>query len=100
MLELAINRNSQSIRAWVAVDNGNQAAALILEDRHAEELAQIIRRDLDGTTGAFGHLIDLQSVTPIDLHCVLSRLGYQFEVVRGSEMVEEYDPEIPEGAMT
>jgi hypothetical protein len=65
------------------------------------EPVAMVRRYLDGASGAFGHLLD-DVTTPIDLHyAVFSRLErFSPVVVEGADLVEVYDPGIPEGAVT
>jgi hypothetical protein len=55
---------------------------------------------LDNASGPFGHGLNTRFICPIDLHYALGQLGYEFEVTEGAELVESYDPEIPEGAVT
>jgi hypothetical protein len=101
MFELKITRGDETARLQLWSPDPNEPAPLIINDGVSDSpLQQFIRRSLDGAYGAFGHPIDLLNVTPIDLHCALKRLDLVCEIVRGSEMVEEYDPGIPEGSIT
>lgn len=61
----------------------------------------ILNRNLEGASGAFGHILD-DFTTPIDLHyAVFSRLQqFSPQAIEGAELVEVYDPGIPEGAVT
>lgn len=57
---------------------------------------------LQNAYGAFGHSFDPEFATPIDLHyAVFTNLAdFNPQVVEGAELVETYDPGIPDGAVT
>jgi hypothetical protein len=60
-----------------------------------------IRSILINQVGLFGHLISL-STTPIDLSASMMSSDMQRfkpELVEGSELLENYNPEIPDGAI-
>jgi hypothetical protein len=98
MLEIKLNQ-SGIILALPAID-GNEQAMLTIGDGSQSDKELEIRNRLIGSTGAFGHTINPERVTPLDLHAALVSLGYSFQVLQGAEMVAEYDPKIPEGAVT
>lgn len=57
---------------------------------------------LQDAYGAFGHTLGTEFATPIDLHyAVFTKLAeFDPQVVEGADLVETYDPGIPEGAVT
>jgi hypothetical protein len=79
----------------------NQPAPLKIEGS-PEKVAQV-RELLDGAYGAYGHIFDIEITTPLDLYFAAKNyLNTEFTpiVVEGAELVETYDPGIPEGAVT
>jgi hypothetical protein len=82
------------------VTDGNESNEQVWE---GDEFAvQNYRFLLQNAYGAFGHSFDTEFTTPIDLHyAVMSNLAdFNPQVVEGAELVESYDPGIPEGAVT
>lgn len=84
------------------VNTPNQSAPLQIEGGSQEKkdlVIDMIRRSY----GAFGHTMTPNSMTAIDLDYVANNyLAYEFTtaIVEGAELVETYDPGIPEGAIT
>jgi len=52
--------------------------------------------------GPFGHIFTPEMTSPYDLDHVLKQLPPKFtvEILEGAELVQSYDPDIPEGAIT
>lgn len=74
----------------------NSSGKIIYEGENRE----FVMLKLSSTYGAFGHGFNAKGDTPIDLDCALiSTFGNDNIEVLG-EIIESYDPEIPEGAMT
>ena len=84
----------------LGVDDGNESAPQEWEGD--QNLIGWFKSKLETAYGAFGHLFGTEFATPIDLHyAVFSNLAvYDPVVVEGAELVETYDPGIPEGAIT
>jgi len=61
---------------------------------------QIVVLRLSDTTGAFGHIFYPLSSTPIDLDFALRQTFGNENIEELGEIIESYDPDIPEGAMT
>ena len=84
------------------VTSPNQYATLVIEGG-SEEKKQLVIDIIRRSHGAFGHLMSEQSMTAIDLDYVANNyLAFEFTtvIVEGAELVEIYDPGIPEGAVT
>jgi hypothetical protein len=72
-------------------------------------LLEIVQMWLPSAFGAFGHLIG-KKTTPIDLDAALKKgprrhllrlmPDYKWELLVGADLVKNYDPCIPEGAVT
>lgn len=64
-------------------------------------LVEEIKQKIDRAYGAFGHLMSADSATAIDFQHVMTTQMKQFspELIAG-KLLEVYDPEIPEGAVT
>ena len=64
-------------------------------------LVEEIKQKIDRAYGAFGHLMSADSATAIDFQHVMTAQMKQFspELIAG-KLLEVYDPEIPEGAVT
>jgi hypothetical protein len=97
MLEIEIKEPRLTL--GVNVSNGNHQGPLAITPSDSIA-ADELRKQLDRSSGPFGHGLNTRFIAPIDLHYALEQLGYEFEVTIGSEIVESYDPEIPEGAVT
>jgi hypothetical protein len=78
---------------------GNEQSFLAIVPHDGLE-SETLRDKLDKASGPFGHGLNTRFICPIDLHYALGQLGYEFEVTEGAELVESYDPEIPEDAVT
>ena len=67
-----------------------------------EDIVKAYRFLLRDAYGAFGHSFDPEFANPIDLHyAVFTNLAdFNPQVVEGAELVETYDPGIPDGAVT
>lgn len=84
----------------IAANNGNHSG-LIQYEGEAEAI-EVLKEELPLLCGAFGHLIG-DTTTPIDLDAVMHKPDMQRftpELLEGAELVERYDPGIPEGAIT
>jgi hypothetical protein len=82
------------------VEELQQSAPIIYEG--ASLGCDYIRSILRNQTGAFGHLIS-NATNPIDLYAAMMSADMQRfnpELVEGSELVENYDSQIPDGAMS
>lgn len=82
------------------VSNGNEPGQQNWEgDEFIVKSYRFLLRD---AYGAFGHSFDPEFATPIDLHyAVFTNLAdFNPQVVEGAELVETYDPGIPDGAVT
>jgi hypothetical protein len=88
--------NGTAVSLYVA--NGNESAKQNWEG----DSVKSFRFMLQNAYGAFGHTLGTEFATPIDLHyAVFSNLAdFDPQVVEGAELVETYDPGIPEGAVT
>ncbi len=101
MLELNVSDGSETVQLRLFVSDPNEPARPIFNDGNTDtRLERYIERSLETASGAFGHTIDPKSITPIDLHYAIGRMGLAIEIIEGAEMIEEYDPDIPEGAIT
>ena len=80
--------------------DGNEPAPIVWSGGQA--YIRHFKTRLDGAYGAFGHFLDLNVTTPIDLHyAVFTKLAdFKPRVTAGAEMVKVYDPGIPAGAVT
>lgn len=60
-----------------------------------------IKHQIDRAYGAFGHLMSADSATAIDFQHVMTAQMKEFspELIAG-KLLESYDPEIPDGAVT
>lgn len=96
MFKIRVSKDGQSAEATLRVENGNTSYPVIFEG----PLSLLVERYLNDAYGPFGHTINLSRANPIDLHYALSQSPFDFEVLEGAELVEVYDPEIPEGAVT
>ena len=82
--------------ALLDTNDPNTLAPLALEGAAAPALKVALNR----AYGAFGHGFDVERTTAIDLDYALFTLnGWQPESI-GDSPVEDYDPGIPEGAVT
>jgi hypothetical protein len=97
MLEIEIKEPRLTL--GVNVSNGNHQDSLAITPSDSIA-ADELRKQLDRSSGPFGHGLNTRFIAPIDLHYALGQLGYDFEVTIGAEMIESYDPEIPEDAVT
>lgn len=95
MLKLKVEYYLRPIIVSVDADRPNQTAAIAAEGIAPEGFLNW----LSERRGAFGHSIE-DATTPIDLHYAIATSGFPFEVLEGEKLVEKYDPDIPEGAMT
>ena len=90
----------KTVSASLNADTANTPTQATFEgpDKEITEL----KRELSRQSGAFGHAIILDSVTPIDLDAALRKIGlYGIEIIEGQELLADgYDPKIPEGAIT
>jgi len=101
MLELNVSDGLETVQIRLPVTDANEPAHPMYNDGDTDtRLERYIQRSLETSSGAFGHTIDPKSITPIDLHYALGQMGLVIEIVEGAEMVEEYNPAIPEGALT
>lgn len=101
MLELNVSDGLETVQVRLFVSDANEPARPIFNDGNTDtRLERYIERSLESASGAFGHTIDPKNITPIDLHYAIGRMGLVREIVEGAEMVEEYNPAIPEGALT
>ena len=84
----------------LSVANGNESAPQ--EWNGDEDIVKAYRFLLRDAYGAFGHKLGTEFATPIDLHyAIFTNLAdFDPQVVEGAELVETYDPGIPEGAVT
>jgi hypothetical protein len=99
MLEIKIRSSGLTLTLDLNSSNGNEQGSLVITPSDLLETEEL-RAKLNQSKGAFGHSLDTQALTPIDLVYALGMLGYAFDVTIGSEMVESYDPGIPEDAVT
>jgi hypothetical protein len=100
LFKVAVSKGGQTIELQLRVENGNDFA--IPEYLGGNSLEYAVRNYLASAYGAFGHAIDPDSLTAIDLHAALAspRSPFTFEVLEGMEFVETYDPQIPADAIT
>lgn len=98
MFKIEFSRKQASVS--LDVNDPNDYAEQKWEARNAMAI-DILKRNLDRASGAFGHLLS-DITTPIDLYYALFTNLERFSpvVVEGAELVEVYDPGIPEGAVT
>jgi hypothetical protein len=80
------------------VEDGNQYGKAEMEGD--KPLINVIEGYMLTASGAFGHRINLDSVSAIDLDYALRSSYLAVEITEGKEIVESYDPGIPEGALT
>ena len=82
------------------VSDGNQYASTEIDGE--KDLIEDLKSYFARSTGAFGHLIDLESASAIDLDYALQSdvCPFDVEITEGEEIVEIYDSGIPEGALT
>lgn len=89
------------VEVWVDSDEPNTPAKI--EWSGEEFVVEDFRKKLRYAHGAFGHLIGT-SASPIDLHAALMQEPLKSELrpelLEGAELVERYDPGIPDGAKT
>jgi hypothetical protein len=84
------------------VTDGDSVAALLFEGSTPERI-EMLKASLNRQYGAFGHGFNVNSTTAYDLDIALKSPDLsplQAKIVEGWAIVEEYDPEIPEGAVT
>lgn len=89
-----------NVIVFLESDDPNASAAIQCEGD--AERVEVARYYLSAQYGAFGHLIG-SATTPIDLDAAIlspKMQEYRPELVEGAELVEKYDPGIPEGAIT
>jgi len=98
MFNASISEDSAVATLSLFVDEPNESGALSIEGD--ESLVLKLRQHLSGTYGAFGHLFDIGNTTAIDLHAALAQSPFTSEILEGAEMIAEYDPQIPEDAVT
>lgn len=84
--------------AYVSLEttSPNEGGSLIFEgdDKAVEDL----RKFLKNAYGAFGHTIG-ETTSAIDLHyAMLNQAQFDARLIEGE--IKEYDPEIPDGAVT
>lgn len=87
---------------YVSVDSTNPNRASAISYSGNPEVIAEIQEWLTYEYGAFGHSIG-NNTTPIDLDAAMhSKEAKQFKpkIVVGAELVKNYDPGIPEGAVT
>lgn len=81
-------------------DRPNQRAEIIYEG--SDYAVGEVKPALRSCNGAFGHAI-VDSTSPIDLDFAMrsdKMQKFQPTLTEGAELVEVYDPEIPDGAVT
>lgn len=94
--------NSEDLAAYVQLDSERPNESKEINYSGDSLLVEKIRNHVYGSYGVFGHLIK-NVASPIDLYSILSRLDskvFKIKVLEGSEMVNSYDPGIPEGSLT
>jgi hypothetical protein len=99
MFQIEIKSRGEVTELFLNSSNGNEQSVLAIEPTSGF-LSELIQQQLSNASGAFGHGLTIQSITPIDLHYALVELGYEFNILEGMKLVESYNPEIPDGAVT
>jgi hypothetical protein len=100
LFKVAVSKSVQTIELQLRVESANESA--VPEFLGGNSLEYVVRDYLASAYGAFGHTIDPNSLTAIDLHAALAspRSPFTFEVLEGAVFVETYDPQIPANAIT
>lgn len=98
MLKIDIKKAAASI----SVDSSNpfEPSAVLIDG--SAEARRILEHRLGFAFGAFGHSFNVDSASPVDTHHAVFTSLADFDpvVVEGADLVEDYDPGIPEGAVT
>lgn len=95
MLRIEVQYSDRPITVSLDADNPNEMADIAI----AGDIPELFEYWLSSQYGAFGHMIG-DATTPIDLHYAIVSSGFPFKVLEGEKLVEKYDPDIPDGAMT
>jgi hypothetical protein len=90
------------VEVWLDVSDGNDFAET--QWSGPDHRIESVKRYLNNAHGAFGHLIDADCTSPIDLDCAIAKIPQLQDVhpqlIEGAELVASYDPDLPEGAVT
>lgn len=98
MLKINVKSDSKEYSIFLDVDDPNKYGKLIYDDYLV--FGWEFNNFISESYGAFGHILNPKSITPIDLHAALVKGNYKFEILEGEDMIKVYDPKIPDGAMT
>lgn len=92
----------RAVDVIVSVNSSNPNTSAAIAFQGAPEKVERVRSRLSLCSGAFGHLIG-ESTTPIDLHAAMNQpemQQYLPVLVQGTELVQNYDPDIPGDSVT
>ena len=90
--------DDESATISLDVEDGNQYSKAEMDGD--KSLLNVIEGFMLTASGAFGHRIDLENVSAIDLDYALRLSWLDVEITEGEEIVADYDPGVPEGALT
>jgi hypothetical protein len=90
--------HDQPVMVALDVPNGNQSARAEITGENAVE----VREELQRFAGAFGHALDLNLTTAIDLDAALKSLPewYEVEVIEGAAIAVSYATGLDPDALT
>lgn len=100
MIRYRLELPEGAVTVSIASNDGNTTDQIIYEGE--AEAIEALKDELPVLTGAFGHLIG-SATTPIDLDAAMQRSemqAYKPELLEGRELVQRYNPGIPDGAKT
>lgn len=94
---------SNDIIISVNSTDSNESGRVVYEGD--ESAVQILRHYLGLSYGAFGHTLNPELTTPIDMDAALkspeiSEIFGTAEIIEGGDLVKTYDPGIPDGSVT
>lgn len=99
MIRYKLGNDDSEVEVSISVDDGNKFGAVKFSGN--ADLVELVRSLLSNAYGAFGHGINLESCSPIDLAAALTSLGrFKPELLEGADLVATWNPGIPDGAVT
>ena len=99
VIKYKVGVDDNEVEVSIDVDGGNKFGAVNFTG-NADSVA-LVRSLLSSAYGAFGHGINLESCSPIDLAAALGSMAtFKPEILEGEDLVKDWNPGIPDGAVT